>query len=155
MMMKTLIVALFIFVNFATASYSMDENRMRSVQILIDSAKTQSDLNYASNVLFNIWKEELEDKQREVERMIPKNQLKKFRSSMKSWKDYVEKMSQIRSELFKQDFMEPRYYPIRGIESKLDALKKIKIMKPYIYNMSKSIYYEEKWIELDILVNTK
>jgi hypothetical protein len=28
-------------------------------------------------------------------------------------------------------------------------------MKPYVYNMSKAIYYEEKWIELDILLNTR
>lgn len=153
--MKTFIIALITLLNFTISSYSMDEKKMKSVQILIDSAKTQADLNYASNILFNIWKQELENKEKELESILPKTHLKKFRSSMKSWRDHVEKMSRIRSELFKEDFMEPRYYPIRGIESKLDALKKTRIMQPYVYNMSKSIYYEEKWIELDVLLNTK
>jgi len=133
----------------------MDESKLKSVQILIDSAKTQADLNFASGILFNLWKGELDKKQKELETFIPRTHIKKFRKSMKIWKEHVESMSKIRSELFKRDFMEPRYYQIRGISSKVDALKKTSAMRPYVYNMSKSIYYEEKWVELDILLNTK
>ncbi len=139
----------------ASLSYSMDRNRMKIVQTMIDSAKTQADLNIASKMLFDIWQEELKAKEAGVARMLPKEHSKRFKKSMRAWRRHVEEMSNIRAELFKKDFMEPKYYIIRGIESKLNAMKRAKNMHPYIYNMSRSIYYEEKWIELDVLINTR
>lgn len=153
--MRTTLIALLFLALSSFNSYSMDRSRMKIVQTMIDSAKTQADLNIASKMLFDIWQEELKSKEAGVARMLPKAQSKRFRQSMRSWRRHVEEMSNIRAELFKQDFMEPKYYKIRGIESKVSALKRAKNMHPYIYNMSRSIYYEEKWIELDVLVNTK
>ena len=153
--MRTTLIALLFLVLSSFSTYSMDRSRMKIVQSMIDSAKTQEDLNIASKMLFGIWDEELTIKENGVSRMLPKAQLKRFKESMRLWRKHVDEMSNIRAELFKQDLMEPKYYKIRGIESKVSALKRAKNMHSYIYNMSKSIYYEEKWIELDALINTK
>lgn len=153
--MKKLLLILLFAVMLSPASYSMDRSKMKIVQTMIDSARSQADLNMASKMLFNIWDEEVKQKESDIVKMIPKKMVKSFKASMKSWRKHVELMSIIRSELFKQDFLEPRYYKIDGIESKLYSLRAAKKMQPYVYNMSKSIYYEEKWIELDILINTK
>lgn len=153
--MKQLIIILIFAVIFTSVSNSMDQSRMRVIQTMIDSSRTQADLNLASKMLFELWSDEVRQKELEVMRIIPKKFGKKFRTSMKYWRKHVESMSILRSELFKRDFMEPRYYKLRGIESKVSSLKTAKNMQPYVYNMSRSIYYEEKWIELDILLNTK
>jgi hypothetical protein len=133
----------------------MDLQKMKVIQTMMDSAKTQADLNFASSMLFDAWKLEVEKKESQVSQMIPKNLRLKFKRTMKLWKNHVEQMSSIRSELFRLDMIEPKYYKIRGLESKVSAAKKAKNMQPYIYNMSRSIYYEEKWIELDVLLNAK
>jgi len=153
--MKTTLLSIVLLAMFSTSSFSMDRNKLKVVQTLIDSAKTQADLNLASKTLFHVWEEEVSKKEKELCRFIPKESSKKLRRAMRTWRIYVEEMSTIRSNLFKRDMMEPRYYKIRGIESKLDAVKSARKMQPYVYNMSKAIYYEDKWVELDVLLNTK
>lgn len=153
-MKRILTVILSIFV-FTAASSSMDQSRIRVVQTMIDSSKTQADLNLASKMLFEIWDDEVKQKERQISEMLPKRFSREFKVSMKHWRTHVEKMSKIRSELFRRDFIEPRYYKLEGIESKLSSMKRARSMQPYVYNMSMAIYYEEKWIELDILLNTR
>lgn len=153
--MKTLLLAILLTILSSTTSFSNDAYRMKVVQTMIDSAKTQADLNVASKMLFEIWQDELKKKEDEVAKMMPRKFSRRFRETMRTWRKHAESMSSIRAELFKQDFMEPKYYPIRGIETKVSSLKRANSMKPYVYNMSKAIYYEEKWIELDVLLNTK
>lgn len=142
-------------VMMTSVSHSMDQSRIRVIQTMIDSAKTQADLNLASEMLFHVWEDEVKQRERDIIGILPKKFARKFRVSMKSWRAHAESMSRIRSELFKLDFMEPRYYKLRGIDSKISSLRRANKMKPYVYNMSKAIYYEEKWIELDILLNTR
>lgn len=153
--MRTILLAALITIFSSINSFAIDAYRMRVVQTMIDSAKTQADLNVASKMLFEIWDDEVKKKEGEVARMLPKKYSRKFRETMGTWRKHVESMSVIRAELFKQDFMKPNYYKLQGIESKITGLKRANIMKPYVYNMSKAIYYEEKWIELDVLINTR
>lgn len=153
--MKTTLLAILLIILSSTPSFSNDAYRMMVVQTMIDSARTQADLNVASKMLFDIWQDQLKKKENEVAKMMPKAFSKKFRESMVIWRQHIESMSSMRAELFKQDFMEPKYYRLYGIESKINGLKKANAMKPYVYNMSKAIYYEDKWIELDVLLNTK
>lgn len=153
--MKKLLLILFSLLTLHVQSKAMDIQQMRVIQTMIDSARSQADLNLASKMLFDMWKYDLESKEKQVLGIIPKNLHRSFKNSMENWKNHVERMSQIRSELFMLDMVQPQYYKLRGIESKVSALKTIKSMQPYIYNMSKSIYYEEKWIELDVLLNSK
>jgi hypothetical protein len=153
--MKTTVLLIVLFTALSVSSFSMDRNKLKIVQTLIDSAKTQEDLNIASRELFNIWNEEVSKKEKELCRFIPKESSKKLRKAMRNWRIHVEEMSTIRSNLFRRDILEPRYYRFRGIQSKLDAVKNARKMQGYVYNMSKAIYYEDKWIELDVLLNTK
>lgn len=153
--MRTTLLAILITLFSASHIFAIDAHRMKVVQTMIDSAKTQADLNFASKMLFEIWDDEVKKKESEVLRMLPKKFSKDFRETMVVWRKHVESMSIIRSELFKQDFMEPKYYRLYGIESKVGSLKRANTIKPYVYNMSKAIYYEEKWIELDVLINTR
>lgn len=142
-----------ILVSSITSSPAVDLSRMRSAQAMIDSARTQADLNNASLLLSNAWDDELRKKEHQMEASMPMKNRKAFREAMKMWRGYVERMCTLRSELFKNDMTQPSFYRLRGMESKDAALKNAKEMQPYVYNMSKSIYYEDKWSELDALIN--
>ena len=153
--MRTILIAALLTIFSSVDSFSFDAYRIRVVQTMMDSAKTQADLNVAAKMLFDIWDDELKKKEAEAARSMPNEQQSRFKESMRLWKIHVEDMSTLRADLFKQDFMEPRYYKLKGIDSKTGILKKANSMKPYVYNMSKAIYYKEKWVELDILINTR
>lgn len=153
--MKTILLSFIFFISATTHSIALDTQKLKIVQTMIDSAKTQADLNLASKLLFNIWSSEVEKKELEVSKTMPKHLKIRFKKSMILWRRHVEHMSSIRSEMFKRDMMEPQYYKLRGIESKLQGMKRARRMQPYVYNMSMSIYYEEKWVELDVLLNSK
>jgi hypothetical protein len=153
--MRSYILSIVIFILFPIISFAIDAQKIKVIQTMIDSAKTQADLNIAAKTLFDVWESELRKKEREVSKSLSSKLRKRFSSSMRSWRRHIDFMSKMRSDLFRLDMMEPRYYKIRGISSKQDGLKKANAMKPYVYNMSRAIYYEDKWIELDVLLNTK
>jgi hypothetical protein len=153
--MKRMLAIIVSIIMMTSVSHSMDQSRIRVIQTMIDSSKTQADLNLASRMLFDMWDDEVKQRERDIITMLPKGFVKKFKTSMRSLRIHVESMSKIRSELFKLDLTEPRYYKLNGIDSKLSSIRRANRMKPYVYNMSKAIYYEEKWIELDILLNTR
>lgn len=153
--MRTILIAALLMIFSSIDSFSLDANRIRAVQTMMDSAKTQEDLNKAAKMLFDIWDDELKKKEAEAVRIMPKKQQKRFRESMRLWRMHVEMMSVLRSDLFKQDFIEPKYYKLKGTDTKTGMLKRADSMKPYVYNMSRAIYYEEKWVELDLLINVR
>ena len=134
---------------------SADPNKIKSAQMMLDTAKSQSDLNHASKELMIAWEIELSKKQKGVEAMLSKPSLRTFRSSMKLWKKHVEQMSTIRSELFMKNVTDPLYLRTRGIKDLDMCMSCVAEMSVYVYNMSMSIYYEEKWTELNSLTNNE
>lgn len=153
--MRHILTALLFSLVITGSAFSLDFTRIRQAQQLIDSAKTQQELNAASAMLLTAWQSQLQHKETQVVHTLPKSFVKLFKRSMNLWKKHVEEMCVIRSEMFKQDMLQPEYYKSRGIASPSDGARRAKLMKPYVYNMSKAIYYQEKWDELDILLNAK
>jgi hypothetical protein len=138
-----------------TTEFKPYQHRIKSAQMMLDTAKSQSDLNHASKELMIAWEIELSKKQKGVEAMLSKPSLRTFRSSMKLWKKHVEQMSMIRSELFMKNVTDPLYLRTRGIKDLDLCMSCVAEMSVYVYNMSMSIYYEEKWTELNSLTNNE
>jgi hypothetical protein len=134
---------------------SADPNRIKTAQTMLDTAKSQSELNRASKELMIAWEIELDKKQKGVESMLSKLSARTFRSSMKLWKKHVEQMSTIRSELFMKNVTDPLYLRTRGLKDLDICMSCVAEMSVYVYNMSMSIYYEEKWTELNMLTNNE
>lgn len=148
------ILALLFSFNLVTVKSQIDVNSLNVIYRLIDSAETQVDMNYGSYQLYKFWETNVINIEKKLKRMMNKKERVKFVSLMKHWRSHVEEMSRLRSSLFKKDFMSPQYYTTESFETKVERMKRGTLMQPFIYNMSMAVYYEEKWIELDILLNT-
>lgn len=132
----------------------VDMRELNMIYRMIDSSKTQADMNYYSYQLSKFWSDRLEQIEQKIIRQMRKGDKIKFKKSMGQWRSHVESMSELRSTLFKKDFINPRYYQFNSFESKVTRSKKGTLMQPFIYNMSKALYYEDKWVELDVLFNS-
>lgn len=146
--------ALFFSFNLVTLKSQVDVGSLNAIYRLIDSAETQADMNYGSYQLYKFWESNVLNVEKKLKRSMSKKERADFVSLMKHWRSHVEEMSRLRSVMFKKDFMNPQYYTTEKFETKLDRTKRGTLIQPFIYNMSMAIYYEEKWIELDILLNT-
>lgn len=139
---------------FSTLWSQIDTQSLGKIYDCIENSVDQDELKLSSIKLFRFWEGQVKETEKKIVKGISKNEAKRFISSMNSWRDHVEKMSKMRSKMFKKDFMTPQYYDSQGVDKRLERITNLKGMEIFVYNMSKAIYYEEKWIELDILLNT-
>ena len=151
--MKIILLSIVAFFTMSAQLLSSDISRLTHVYQMLDAARTQAELNSASEILVRIWNEELSEKENEVIKILSKASVKKFKQSMSLWRKHVEHMSSMRAELFKGQVIDPKNMDLRIAREVAGCTKCTTEMVKYVYNMSKSIYYEEKWSELDILIN--
>lgn len=144
-----IIMSLFI----STAVNAAQIDQLNSAYQMLEVAKNQTELNKASQALLRAWRIELNEKVQEMAIILPKGMMKKFKKSMSLWEKHAEDMSRMRSDLFKRNVSDPFYMRLKGIKGLDPCAECSEEMSVYVYNMSMSIYYEEKWTELDILIN--
>lgn len=144
-----IIMSLFI----STAVNAAQIDQLNSAYQMLEVAKNQTELNKASQALLRAWRIELNEKVQEMAIILPKGMMKKFKRSMNLWEKHAEDMSRMRSDLFKRNVSDPFYMRLKGIKGLDPCAECSEEMSVYVYNMSMSIYYEEKWTELDILIN--